>query len=276
MSRGEESPRPSPGAVEPPANVAWLRRGFVFYLHRFFAKGFTAVRTSREGRLPDDPDRPLVVYSNHPSWWDPIHFAMLAHYELRGRPIYGPMDAEALEQYKMFKKLGVFGVERSAAGAARFLRTSLAILEQPGASLWLTAEGTFTDPRKRPIELMGGVGHLARRLQRGWVVPLALEYPFWNERLPECLSRFGEPIDVAAHDLDSDGWTALLRDRLENTLDELAAQAHTRDPQHFRTLLAGRTGIGGFYDLWRWMGAAFRGQRFDAAHGARPEREAQP
>lgn len=239
-------------------------RLFTFYLRGFFRRGFRAVRTS--GEVPRDT-RPLIVYANHPSWWDPIHFKLLASARLPKREVYGPMDAAALEKYRFFKKLGVFGIERSPRGAARFLRTSLEILAKPDASLWLTAEGQFTDPRQRPVRLLPGLGHLVWRLENAVVVPLALEYPFWNERNPEALSRFGRAFDLATEPrLAIEEWTQRLEQRLGETMDQLAIDVQSRDGRRFETLVAGQAGIGGVYDLWRSTRALLRGESFSSAH----------
>lgn len=241
---------------------------FSRYLRGYFRRSFHAVRTS--GALPDlagQPEKPLVVYSNHPSWWDPIHFALLSSIKAPERAIYGPMDAEALEKYRFMKRLGVFGVARNQRGAAVFLRTALGVLGRPRASLWLTAEGTFSDARRRPLRILPGLAHLARRLEDAWVVPLAVEYPMWNERRPEALSRFGSAFDLATEPPRSvDEWTAALEQRLEATLDSLATDAQQREPAPFETLIAGEVGVSRVYDAWRRLGALLRGQRFSAAH----------
>src|SRR5207253_10605254 len=50
---------------------------------------------------------------------------------------------------------------------------------------WIAAEGQLTDPRVRPLRLRSGVGHLAARVRQAVLLPLALEYPFWEERTPD-------------------------------------------------------------------------------------------
>lgn len=239
---------------------------FETYLRWYFPRNFTAVRTA--GR-PPRTDLPLIVYANHPSWWDPIHFLMLARSELPGRRVYGPMDAAALRSYGFFRRLGVFGVERdSRRGAIAFLRTSRAILDRPDASLWLTAEGRFTDPRVRPVRLQPGLAHLLRGCGPACVVPLAIEYPFWNERRPEALSLFGAPFwtDSEEH-RTTDDWMRRLEARLEETMDQLAERSRTRSPGLFRTVIDGRSGVGGAYDLWRRTKARLKGEPFHPAHG---------
>ncbi len=259
--RDPESERSS---AMPEFSPFWYR-WFVVYLKGYFARNFTAVRTA--GEVPND-SKPLILYANHPSWWDPIHFGLLASFHLPERSVYGPMDREMLEKYRLFKKLGVFGTDRSRAGAAAFLQASQAVLAHPMTSLWLTGEGGFSDPRQRPIRLLPGLAHLVQRLDAGWVVPLALEYPFWNERQPEALSRFGAAIDLAAEPKRSTReWTALLSARLEATLDTLAVDAAGRDPASFVTLQTGRVGVGGIYDQWRRLKAVANKKSFNAAHG---------
>lgn len=258
-----------------PAYSPRLHRAFAWYLEGYLARHFTGVRVARGGAPPQRVDREvaLVVYSNHASWWDPALFMWLARAFFPERSGHGPMDSAALERYRFFGRLGVFGVEPGTArGARTFLRVSRGVLARPASALWLTAEGEFTDPRHRPVRLRTGLAHLARHLAADGVealaLPLALEYPFWNERLPEALLRFGEPIPIVAGSSRPAGeWQGVFERGLETTMDALAVAAQSRDAGSFVTLLAGRTGVGGVYDRWRSFRASLRGRRFDAAHG---------
>ena len=246
-----------------------MAKYFESWLRGYFAKNFDAVRLCRDGELPEDRGGPVLVYTNHPSWWDPIHFLLLAPLAMPGRCMFGPFDAEALKKYRFFERIGGFGIDtKSRRGAADFLKISRGILEAPRTTLWITAQGEFSDPRRRPVHLRPGLAHLVRRLDRGLVVPLAVEYPFWNERRPEALSCFGQPIDIGddARELDIDAWNGRLETALEETMDRLADAAMSRDPDRFRTLVLGRTGVGGFYDAWRRVKSRVRGEDFDASH----------
>jgi hypothetical protein len=118
-----------------------LTRWFVRWLRGYFRRNFNGVRRSLAGAPPAEDDDPLIVYTNHPSWWDPIHFLLLANHAMPDRRMFGPFDAEAMAKYKMFRRLGGFGVERSTRrGVVDFLVTSRAILATPGTSLWITAQ----------------------------------------------------------------------------------------------------------------------------------------
>ena len=111
-----------------PRLVAWFAR----WLRGYFRRNFDSVRTSLSGALPEDDGNPLVVYTNHPSWWDPIHFLLLARLALPDRRMFGPFDADALAKYKLFRRLGAFGVDRSSRrGVVEFLVTCRSILATP-------------------------------------------------------------------------------------------------------------------------------------------------
>jgi 1-acyl-sn-glycerol-3-phosphate acyltransferase len=259
--------RLAPGEL--PARWPWLFSLFRRYARRYAAKHLHAVRVSKEGLPPARLNGPAVVVLNHPSWWDPLVCFVLSELFPR-RTHWAPIEAAGLRQYGFLARVGMFGVEAGTArGAATFVRTARAVLAAPSAMLWLTAQGRFADVRERPARLRSGVGHLAAGLDRGVILPLALEYPFWDQRTAEALARFGEPIDVAEHPVRSAReWTGAVAAALEQTQDALAAEAGRRDPSLFQLLVRGRAGVGGVYDGWRRLAAWLRGRRFRADHGA--------
>ena len=254
----------APGPIA--ARSAGMVWAFGWYLRWYFFRRFHAVRVSRTGLPRVAPGRPLIIYGNHPSWWDPALYLLLRAKLLPERSGFGPMDAASLQKYGVLRRMGVFGVDlESSRGAAQFLTTALAILARPGASLWITAEGHFTDPRQRPIVLRPGLAHLARRVPGAVILPLAVEYSFWNESKPEALARFGDPID-AGRDRSVAEWTAHLEAELTRTMDVLTAESMRRDPRLFVPLVRGGAGVGGIYDLFRRARAWSAGRRFDPRH----------
>ena len=243
-----------------------LVRLFGWYLHWYFWRSFHGVRLSRSG-LPRAPaGRPVIIYGNHPSWWDPALYLLLSHKLFPSRPGFGPMEAKALQKYGVLRPMGIFGVDLDTPrGAANFLAACLRILATPATMLWITAEGHFTDPRARPIRLRPGLAHLARRVPDAVIIPLAIEYSFWNESRPEALARFGDPID-AGRDRTVAEWTAHLETELARTMDALTAESMTRDARLFVPLIRGGAGVGGIYDLYRRARAWRHGRRFDPSH----------
>jgi hypothetical protein len=101
-------------------------------------------------------------------------------------------------------------------------------------------------------------------------VPVVAEYVFWEERLPEILVRFGEPVEVnpsAAARIHHLAWTNLFERKLEAAQDALAVEVKLRQSEHFRTVLKGGAGQGGVYDWWRSLAAMWRGETFRKEHG---------
>jgi 1-acyl-sn-glycerol-3-phosphate acyltransferase len=239
---------------------------FRAYLHWFFWRRFSAVRLSR-GCLPaTHAGRPVVIYTNHPSWWDPALMMLVSPKLFPDRIGFGPMDAAALARYGLFRRFGAFGVERGPRGAVRFLRIAKLCLGDARAIMWITAEGDFTDPRRRPLALRRGIAHLARHVPDAVFMPAAFDYVFWNESRPEALLRLGPPVPLGG--LSVGDAQAALTAALTETLDALAEDGATRDPARFTTLLRGAGGGSIIYDMWRRARALGRGRGFDPRHQA--------
>jgi 1-acyl-sn-glycerol-3-phosphate acyltransferase len=218
--------------------------------------------------MPDFPTGSVIVVTNHASWWDPLIGLALTSELPDWRELYAQIDAKGLAQYPFLERLGFFGVETGTTrGSLAFLRQSLAILSRPESLLSITAQGGFVDVRERPTRLKEGIGHLLHRLESATVVTLAMEYPFWNDRLPEALVRFGPMIAIApGKELSPREWTARIAHALEENQDRLAEESRLRDPAAFTTLIDGTAGVGGIYDLWRRSRAKVRGESFDPEH----------
>ncbi len=247
-----------------------LHRLFTWYARRYLRRHFHSLRVSRASALPVKTERPLVIYSNHASWWDPLVALVLAQEFLTGRSVFAPIDAAALARYGFFKRLGAFGVEQGTRhGAGQFLRRARRILQNPEHTLWLTPQSRFADARERPVNFKAGIGHLPQLVGPLCFVPVAIEYVFWEERLPEILVRFGASYETSPGKmpLAPAGWTEFFAGRLAENQNALAAEAGERQPEKFRCLLRGPAGVGGVYDRWRALKAKARGQAFQAQHG---------
>ena len=248
-----------------------LFRGIV---RGYFRRHFHATRIQHAERFAAlaASTEPLIVFGNHCSWWDPMVSFLLAEKLMPSRRHFAPMDATALDRYAILKRIGVFPVEMSSArGAAQFLRTSEAI-SQGGGVLWITPQGKFVDPRVRPLEFKPGLARLAGRLadNAGFctVLPLAIEYCFWDERLPECLLHFGEPVRITPAETPSHIEERLIAG-LGNAMDELKLAALQRNPGEFQELSRGTAGTGGFYALGQRLKAAILRRPYHPEHTVR-------
>ncbi len=254
--------------VQLPESKKWLVDGFCWYTKRMVAKQFLSFgvqdKLLKAVEIPEDV--PMIIYANHPSWWDPIVAMLLQQAYFPNRTFYAPIDAEALEKYRIMAKLGFYGVRmESFDGASAFLKMTKAILNSKKVSIWITPEGRFSDVRDFSMPLMPGLSHLASKIPGVKFLPVAFEYGYWNESRPQIFVRFGSPVD-SSETTAKGAWNELLTGQLRQTQAELARSVQQRDPSDFQYLIASRPVRLGWYDYCRSLAAWFRGKTFDPRH----------
>jgi 1-acyl-sn-glycerol-3-phosphate acyltransferase len=259
--------------MEVPRISAPILRFFRRIVRRYFRRHFHAVRLVNAHRFTH-PGTPLIVFANHSSWWDPMVCFLLAGRLMPARSHFAPMEAAALARYSILGRIGIFPIAlNSPRGAAQFLRTGEAIL-RAGGVLWITPQGRFGDARERPIEFKPGLATLAARaaarLGACTLLPLAIEYPFWDERSPECLLRFGDPIHAAPHDAAAD-LEVRMRTALVATMDALKDLAIARDPVPFEPIANGAAGSGGVFALVERVKALLHRRPYRPDHTLHPQ-----
>lgn len=239
-----------------PTRTQWLYNGFVWYANRMVRRAFEsmAVEDAAYRQHIIASDVPVIIYANHASWWDPI-LAVLLHEHLfsKTRGFFAPIDAEALKNYDVLRKLGFYPISLdSFAGAADFLRASKAILNNKRSAIWLTPEGQFADVRKRDLPLMPGLAHLFGSVERVVAIPLAIEYVFWNEAKPYMLMRLDTPIDSAdMKGLNKAAIQELLFERLRDNQRKLETLVIQRSLQPFKQVQRSAAGPKSVYDFAR-------------------------
>jgi 1-acyl-sn-glycerol-3-phosphate acyltransferase len=235
-----------------------LLRWFVWYTRRYAAKHFHSIRVNANQSF--ETSGPLVVYANHPSWWDPIVCLQLAVRLFPDRKHYAAMDTEALRRYRFFTRLGFFPAQpASYSGARQFLTSTREILERADSVLWVTAQGRFADVRERPLKLLPGVAHIANA-HSFTAIPLALEYRLGTERSADAYARFGEPFS-ASSDLGA------FESRLQRCMDELSHDVISGAAEHYAPMLAGSAGTTAPYELWQRLRSRLAGERYHPEHG---------
>ena len=253
-----------------PQSKTWLVDGFCRFTKRMVQKNFTcfAVQAASEIQSLKLHHSSLVVYANHIGWWDPIVAMLLRKRYLPESVFYAPIDAQALEAYGIFRKLGFYGLNLNTyAGASDFLKTSREILSNPNSSIWITPEGCFTDCRDLDRPLMPGLAHLAATSQNTVFVPLAIEYPFWEEPKPMIATRFGTPIRFE-HGTSKAQCAQRIFESLRATQKHLADCVIRRELQAFEFLIPPRAKRQGLYDTLRAWKAWMHGRSFDPSHAS--------
>ena len=256
--------------MEPPRVSQRLVRLFTRYSRGYVRRHFHGVRLLKSHGLAADFRRlPAVVFLNHASWWDPLICLHLAAEYFPNRTSYAPIEANALQKYRFLAKLGFFGIDTSSArGAATFLRNACSVLESPERMLWVTPQGKFTDVRTRPLSFRGGLASIAGRVGPTVLLPMAVEYTFWEERSPEVLIAFGNPLFTQQH-ANSCGvsdWESALEHTLQDAQDALAEASQRRNADEWEVLFRGASGTAAIYDLWRQARAAIRREGFTPEH----------
>lgn len=203
--------------------------GFCWYATRMVRKNFYffGVDSSAMRSFASNQDVPLIVYANHPGWWDPIVAMLLCKKYFKTRDYFAPIDGESLRKYRVFRKLGYFGIEaNSRKGSTEFLEMASHVLKSKNRSLWITPEGRFTDVRDYVQPLMPGLAHIAAKTDKVHCIPLAIEYVFIEERQPLLLCKFGSVIaDSGPIRTSKDEWQSRLTEALRRTQNELANNA---------------------------------------------------
>ena len=245
--------------------------GFRRYVRRFINRNFNAVRVANAASLGVDMTGPLICFVNHPGWWDPMTAVLITDEFFPNRRFHAPMDAAALENYPILGRLGFFPLDRATnTGLKEFLRHCRELLTDDVTAIWVTPTGRFTDVRDR-APFMNGLGHIAAVEQNIFLLPVAVEYAFWNERYPEVLIEFGSVLKSTDLPVVKSARTEYLQDCLARTQSSLSQKVIARNPDAFRTMTLGRSGIGGAYDFFRQIAAFFRGGRFQRRHQINPE-----
>ena len=169
---------------------AWLARD----AERRVRRAFSAVRMRGLDLVRAELARgPLLVVSNHTSWWDPLMLQLLCTRVL-GADAYAVMDAKNLRRLPFFRKVGAFGVDLDdPADGARAVRYGAKLLDRPNRLVWVFPQGREA-PIDAPLELRGGAAAIARVARRAKVVPAALRYEVAGEAKPHAWASFGAPL----------------------------------------------------------------------------------
>ncbi len=106
-----------PAISDTPISNRWWMDWFCWYAKRMVRSEFWvfAIDLSHFDYSNVAGDVPVIIYSNLPGWWDPIVGMLICKEYFADRFFYAPIDAQALEKYRVFKKLGYFGVHMTLA-----------------------------------------------------------------------------------------------------------------------------------------------------------------
>lgn len=225
---------------------------------------FARVWLRVEGPIPSPADGPLILYLNHPSWWDG-YMAIVLNRMVLGNRFQGfcMMEEKELRRYGFFTWVGAFSVNRqdarSAMGSVAYIGRMLA--ERRDRALAIFPQGEITPNDRRPLTIFSGMAHVARRAGGATLWPIALRYEFRGEQRPEAFIRAG-PAHHAPADLDPRALTAVAGVRLTAVCDALRDGVNSGTLEGYRVLLRGRPGPDKLFDAARALLPGSAGERY--------------
>lgn len=215
---------------------------------------------SEPGQRPDqafdginEHHGPAIMIMNHASWWDPL-VGLLLHGEFLGaRSICGPMDADQLRKFRIFRGVGLFGIDPDDPASLELMSewVDTRFREDGHSTFWITPQGEFTDPRQT-VKPRPGVAAIAARHPGIPVVSIAIEYPFILDSKPEVCMRI-ERVPNPENPSTSQ-WQRVIRDTMQHNGERLAEQVITRDSTEWQPIIgAGKASVHPLYNLWLRM-----------------------
>lgn len=193
----------------PAKKSALFSRWFAWHAERRLHASFATIRVRGLAALRDAlAAGPVLVVSNHTSWWDPLVLLKLCLRDLRA-DAYAMMDADNLRRLPFFARVGAFGVDLGdRADGARSIRYAARLLDAPGRLVWLFPQGREVPVTARRLSFRRGSGEIARVARRARVVPVGLRYEHGARPEPDLWIAVGSGGDAGAVLRDAAGETA--------------------------------------------------------------------
>lgn len=217
----------------PAVKSPWLTRFLRRDAERRIARSFSAVRVrgiehAREALRTS----PVLIVSNHTSWWDPLVLQWIASGELAA-DAYAMMDAKNILRFPFFKRVGAFGVDLDdAADGMRAIRYATKLLSKPGRLVWIFPQGAETPITKRPLQFRPGAAAVARLARHAKIIPAALRYEMRGVPKPELWLSFG-----VGHDHLAAATPERQVDLVQAEMDRIEAAIHDDCPADFERMM---------------------------------------
>lgn len=217
----------------PSAKSRWFSAWFSRQAHHRLRATFGELRLTGRGHLERAVESgPVLVISNHTSWWDPLLALVLTH-RIVPADAFAMMDADNLRRLPFFAKVGAFGVDRSSRrdGAAA-TRHAIELLDRPGRLVWIFPQGEERPLHERPLRFFGGAAAIATRVPAATVLPVGLAYAFGAQADPAVFVSVGTPLRLegtaaAARQVQVEGVEAQLA-RIEREQSRPGTEAFER------------------------------------------------
>ncbi len=257
--------------------ITHSRNPLITHWFSAYAKGklkqnFSNISLTKTSCLPKFEDNvPVIVISNHSSWWDAMLAMYLGWYVFK-REYYGVFAAEQLKRYGIFRKVGCFGIDRESSQDTRnFLRYTQTLLNEQSRLLWIYPQGDLISAEALPLKFKKGYVNMLSRLKRVHLLKMAVSYDFWLESKPEIV------IDIMPLEYIEPQPSALvaneLNERIQLELTERLIVVRdiviARDKSQLNPILTAQHGTNLAYDGYRYIKSKLAGEEFHMSHEAK-------
>jgi 1-acyl-sn-glycerol-3-phosphate acyltransferase len=223
-------------------------------------KFYNVLAWNSESLVTASRESPVIVFSNHASWWDAFVDHMIERvFELNH---FSLVDDRTLETQGWLKKIGALPIDlTSARGAVGGLRAAREFLEEPPVdgrhpTLLIFPQGQIVASWRRPFAFQGGLAWISKNVPKARLIPLARRFEFLKEDRPHIFLNFGAPMERTSQDLDDDALTRRFEAALEGVMRDLEAKIETGDITQARVILQGGWSLN---KKWEWFKRRLRG-----------------
>ncbi|MDI3286481.1 lysophospholipid acyltransferase family protein [Polyangium sp. 15x6] len=215
----------------PARKVSWFNAWFSGHARSRIQATFGEVRAQGLDRARAlAREAPLLVVSNHTSWWDPL-VAMHVSTHLLGTDGYAMMDAKNLRRLPFFALVGAFGVDLDKpTDGALGMRHAARLLDAPGKLVWVYPQGQERPITERPLGFRPGSAEIARVSRKARTVPVGLRYEFGGTERPTLWLSFGEPVKA---ERDTTKGRAAQEEAVEAELSRIERAVRGEDAESF-------------------------------------------
>lgn len=198
----------------------WAQFVFNIYLKRLLHKNFSNFYLINSPPSIQD-NGGLIITPNHFSWWDGFLIETIRQQFFKTRKLFILMLEEQLKRYWFFQKLGAYAVNlKNPKSIIETISYTKKIIS-PESIVVIYPQGEI-QPFNHEIKFKKGLVKFISDLPlKSYVLPVAFNFQFAEEKKPDIYCRFGKPIDARVIQSDFHLYEKEFTDNLIHLKDEM-------------------------------------------------------
>ena len=151
------------------------------YLDRKIKRSFSSVNYHWSHTI--DASRPMLVISNHTSWWDGFFIWQLNRNYLK-KSFHVMMLEEQIERFPFFPKVGAYSVTPGTRSIKESLDFTVELLNDHRNSVLYFPQGKLCSVYDDDMQFMGGVNYVLEKAKNVNVVFAAILFDYGSNEKP--------------------------------------------------------------------------------------------